>query len=398
MIAKRMKKIKPSPTLAVSAKIKAMKAQGIDVVGFGAGEPDFDTPQNIKNAAIAAINAGFTKYCPVSGIPELKEAIVEKMKKDHGLDYDVSQVIVSCGAKHSIFNALMAVLNDGDEVIIFSPYWVSYPDMVLICGAKPRIVKTFEKDGFRPDPKRLEKAITPKTKLVIINSPSNPTGVMYSKEDLEAIGKVLLKHKKVLIISDDIYEKLIYDGNKFYNIVQIYPELKGRTIVVNGVSKTYSMTGWRIGYAVGPKEIVQAMENIQSQSTSNPTSISMKAAVEALKGPQDEVERMRAEFERRRNIIVEGLNSIEGISCFKPQGAFYVFPNVSALFGKKTRGGKRIKDSLSLADALLEEARVGIVPGADFGGEGYIRMSYATSEDAIREGLKRIKEFVEGLK
>lgn len=398
MISKRVKKVKPSPTLEISAKVKAMKAQGIDVVGFGAGEPDFDTPLNIKSAAISAINAGFTKYCPVSGIPELKEAVVEKMKGDHGLNYDVSQVIISCGAKHSIFNALMAVLNDGDEVVIFSPYWVSYPDMVLLCGAKPRIVKTLEKDGFKPDPEKLEKAITSKTKVVIINSPSNPTGVMYSKDDLEAIGRVLLKRKKILIVSDDIYEKLIYDHREFYNLVQIYPELKDRTIVVNGVSKTYSMTGWRIGYAVGPEEVIKAMEKIQSQSTSNPTSISMKAAVEALSGSQEEAEKMRNQFEKRRDIMVDGLNSIEGIFCLKPDGAFYVFPNVKAFMNKKTKNGSRIKDSFSLASALLEEVKVGVVPGSAFGAEGYIRISYATSNKMIEEGLRRIREFIEGLK
>jgi aspartate aminotransferase len=398
MLAKRVKKIKPSPTLAVSAKIKAMKAQGIDVVGFGAGEPDFDTPDNIKAKAIEAINAGFTKYCPVEGIPELKEAIVEKIKKELGLEYKTSEVIVSCGAKHSIYNALMSLVDEGDEVLIPAPYWVSYPDMVLLCGGKPKIIKTKEVEGFKLDPDKLKRAITPKTKVLILNSPSNPAGVTYTREELEDIANVLLKHKKVFIISDDIYEKLIYDGLKFSNIVQACPELKERTIIVNGVSKTYSMTGWRIGYALGPKPVIDAMINIQSQSTSNPTSISMKAAVEALKGPQEAVENMRREFEERRNIIVEGLNAIEGVKCLKPKGAFYVFPNISSTFGKKSPSKKLINNSLSFSEALLEEAKVGVVPGAEFGAEGYIRLSYATSRENIKKGLERIREFILSLR
>lgn len=398
MLAKRVKKIKPSPTLAVSAKIKAMKAQGIDVVGFGAGEPDFDTPDNIKAKAKEAIDAGFTKYCPVEGIPELKQAIVEKFKNDHGLDYKPSQVIVSCGAKHSIFNALLALVDEGDEVLIPAPYWVSYPDMVMICGGKPRIIKTKEVEGFKLDPDKLKRAITNRTKVLILNSPSNPAGVTYTKEELEDIGKVLLKFKKVFVISDDIYEKLIYDGMKFANIVQACPDLKERTIVVNGVSKTYSMTGWRIGYAVGPQPVIDAMINVQSQSTSNPTSISMKAAVEALKGPQTAVEQMRKEFEARRNLIVEGLNAIPGVKCMKPSGAFYVFPNISSTIGKKTPSKREIKGSLSFAELLLEEAKVGVVPGSEFGAEGYIRLSYATSREAIQKGLERIKEFISSLR
>jgi len=398
MLAKRVKKIKPSPTLAVTAKIKAMKAQGIDVVGFGAGEPDFDTPDNIKAKAIEAINAGFTKYCPVEGIPELKEAIVEKIKKELGLEYKTQEVIVSCGAKHSIYNALMSLVDEGDEVLIPAPYWVSYPDMVLLCGGKPKIIKTKEVEGFKLDPDKLKRAITQKTKVLILNSPSNPAGVTYTKEELEDIANVLLKHKKVFIISDDIYEKLVYDGLKFSNIVQACPDLKERTIIVNGVSKTYSMTGWRIGYALGPKPVIDAMINIQSQSTSNPTSISMKAAVEALKGPQEAVENMRKEFEERRNIIVDGLNAIEGVKCLKPKGAFYVFPNISSTFGKKTPSKKLINSSLSFSEALLEEARVGVVPGAEFGAEGYVRLSYATSRESIRKGLERIREFILSLR
>jgi len=398
MLAKRVKKIKPSPTLAVSAKIKAMKAQGIDVVGFGAGEPDFDTPDNIKAKAIDAIKAGFTKYCPVEGIPELKEAIVEKLKREFGLEYKTSEVIVSCGAKHSIYNALMSLVDEGDEVLIPAPYWVSYPDMVLLCGGKPKIIRTKEVEGFKLDPDKLKRAITPKTKVIIVNSPSNPAGVTYTKEELEDIGNVLLKYKKVFIISDDIYEKLVYDGIKFSNIVQACPELKERTIVVNGVSKTYSMTGWRIGYALGPKPVIDAMINIQSQSTSNPTSISMKAAVEALKGPQEAVENMRKEFEARRNLIVEGLNAIEGVKCLKPMGAFYVFPNISSTFGKKTPSKKVINGSLSFSEVLLEEAKVGVVPGSEFGAEGYIRLSYATSRETIKKGLERIKEFIYSLR
>lgn len=394
MLAKRVKKIKPSPTLALSARAKELKAKGINVISFSAGEPDFDTPANIKNAAIKAIEAGFTKYQPVSGTPELKKAIIEKLKRDNNLEYKPSEIVVSCGAKHSIYNVIQAVINPGDEVIIPSPYWVSYPDMVLLAGGKPVVVKGKEENGFKVTPKDVAKKITSKTRMFILNSPSNPTGAVYTKEELEELGKLFAK-KKILVLSDEIYEKLVYDGTKHYSIVALVPELRSHSVIVNGVSKAYSMTGWRIGYAAGPEEIMKACENIQSQSTSNPTSISMAAAVEALNGPQDEVEKMRAEFERRRNIIVDGLNKIKGISCLKPQGAFYVFPNVKELIGKTIKG-RKVKNSMDLSQIFLEEIHVAGVPGKEFGAEGYMRFSYATSAEQIEEGLRRIRELVEG--
>ncbi len=394
MVSERAKSVKPSPTLSLSAKAKALKAQGIDVVSFSAGEPDFDTPDNIKQAAIKAIEQGFTKYCPVDGIPELKEAIIEKFRVDNGLEYKPSEIVVSCGAKHSIYNVLQAVVNPGDEVLIPSPYWVSYPDMAALAGGVPVIVEGKEENGFKVTPDDILSKVTDKTKVFILNSPCNPTGAVYSREELEALGRALLD-TKILIISDEIYEKLIYDGERHYSIASVVPDLKSRTVVVNGVSKAYSMTGWRIGYAAGPEDVMRACAKIQSQSTSNPTSISMAASVEALKGPQDAVESMRREFEQRRNVLVDGLNAISGITCFKPRGAFYAFPNVSGLFGR-TIGGREIKSSMDFSEVLLDVARVAAVPGSAFGAEGYLRMSYATSMENIREGLKRIKELVEG--
>ena len=391
-LSDRAKTIKPSPTLAITAKAKALKEKGIDVISFGAGEPDFDTPLNIKEAAKKAIDAGFTKYCPVEGTPDLRKAIAAKFKKDNNLDYELNQIIVSCGAKHSLYNLFQAVLNPKDEIIIPAPYWVSYPDMAILQGAKPRIVKTKESEGFKMSPEALKKAINKRTKAVIINSPSNPTGSAYTKEELEKLAAVCLE-SKILIISDEIYEKLVYDNFTFASIASASKEIQAQTVVVNGVSKSYSMTGWRIGYAAGPKEIITAMTDIQSQSTSNAASISLKAAVEALNGPQDEVEKMRIEFEKRRNYIVERLNKIKGIKCFKPTGAFYVFPNIKKLLGK-TYDGKLIQTTDEFSDYLLEKAQIAVVPGDGFGAPGYIRLSYATSMENISKGLDRLEQAV----
>jgi aspartate aminotransferase len=397
-LADRVNKIQPSPTLAIDAKAKALKAQGVDVIGFGAGEPDFDTPANICDAGKKAIDAGFTRYMPVGGADDLKDAIIAKMKRDHGLDYTREEISVACGAKHTLYNISQALIQEGDEVIIPGPYWVSYPDQVVLAGGTPVFIMTDEKTGFKITPEQLEKAITPKTKYLILNSPCNPTGSTYGKEELEALGKVLLKYDHVLIVADDIYERLIYDGLVFYNVAQVVPELKPRTIVVNGVSKTYAMTGWRIGYACGPKELMNAMTKMQSQSTSNATSIAQKASVEALNGPQDAVASMCVEFEKRRNYIVERLNAMPGVSCFKSNGAFYVFPNFSAIYGKKTPAGKVVANSSDFAAYLLEDAKVALVPGVAFGDDRYARLSYAISMDNIKKGMDRIEEAIKNMK
>ena len=389
-LSQRAQNIKPSATLAIDSKAKALKSQGENVINFGVGEPDFDTPVNIKEAAQKAISSGFTKYCPVAGTPELKQAIIDKFKADNNLDYTQHEIIVSCGAKHSLYNLFQAVFDKGDEVLIPSPYWVSYPDMAALAGAKPKAIKTKESAGFKLLPEQLKKAIRKKTKALIINSPSNPTGSAYTAEELKKLGEICLE-RKILIISDEIYEKLAYGGFKNSSIASASPEIKAITVVVNGVSKAYSMTGWRIGYAAGPKEIISAMTNIQSQSTSNPTSISLKAAVEALKGPQDSVEKMRQEFEKRRDFIVGRLNGIKGIKCFIPQGAFYVFPNVKKLLGR-TYSGRQINTSAELAEYLLDKAKIAVVPGEPFGAPEYIRLSYATSLENIKNGLDRFED------
>jgi len=391
-IAKRAQAIKPSPTLATAAKAKAMKAQGIDVVDFGVGEPDFDTPENVKQAGIKAIQSGFTKYTPAGGTDELKDAVVAKFKKDNNLSYERSQVLISCGAKHSLYNIAEALFDPGDEVIIPSPYWVSYPDQALLNDASPVIVETTEAEGFKLSARKLEKAITKKTKALILNSPSNPTGLAYDKKTLEEIAAIAVKHR-IYVISDEIYEKLLYDGFTHCSIASLGPEIKGLTIVVNGVSKSHAMTGWRIGYAAGPKDVITAMANIQSQSTSNPASISQKAALEALTGPQDFIGTMNIEFDKRRKYMVERLNKIPGMSCLMPVGAFYAFPNVSKIFGKSVNG-KTIKNSSDLAAYLLEESKVALVSGDAFGADSYIRLSYATSMDNIQKGLDRIEKAV----
>ncbi len=389
-LSKRIMKIGPSPTLGITARAKKMKAEGIDVVGFGAGEPDFDTPANIKDAAKKAIDSGFTKYTPTSGIQELKAAICEKLKRDNSLDYSPDQILVSCGAKHSIFNIVMALCEEGDEVIIPSPFWVSYPEMVNLSGAKPVIIKTTQESNLKITPDQLKKAITPRTKLFILNSPSNPTGMVYSRAELEAISEILVKNN-VCCISDEIYEKIIYDG-AHVSIASFSQDMKDLTIVVNGLSKSYSMTGWRIGYAAGPKDVIGTMSNLQDHSTSNPTSISQKAALEALLGPQDEMKKMVQAFKERRNYMVQRLNSIGGIECLLPDGAFYTFPNISQMIDKKYNG-KLIKDSFSLTEILLADAKVAVVPGAVFGDDNHIRLSYATSMENIKKGLDRIEEF-----
>ncbi|MFH2012390.1 MAG: pyridoxal phosphate-dependent aminotransferase [Pseudomonadota bacterium] len=395
ILAERVNKIKPSPTLAVSAKADKMKADGIDIISFGAGEPDFDTPQNIKDAAINALNEGFTKYTAVGGINELKDAIIDKFQRQNNLTYNRQQIIVSCGGKHILYNIAQALFNNGDEVIIPAPYWVSFPDIVLLADATPVIVKTTEENGFKMLPDELSRAITGKTKAIILNSPSNPTGAVYKSEELKKIAEIAVE-KKLIVISDDIYEEFVYDGLKFTNIASLGKEIKDLTIVSNGVSKAFSMTGWRIGYAGGPQEIISAMTKIQSQSTSNPTSIAQKASVEALTNSYDAVKIMVKEFDRRRKYMVERLNSIDGISCLKPMGAFYAFPRVSPLY-QKSFNGKKLGDSTGFADFLLDVARVAVVPGLAFGDDNYIRLSYATSFEKIKMGVERIEDAVKQL-
>jgi len=394
-LSKRSVSIKPSPTLAIDSKAKALKASGVDVVNFGVGEPDFDTPQNIKEAAIKAIRDGFTKYTPVGGIDELKDAIIEKFKKDNGLAYEKSEIIVSCGAKHSLYNIAEALFDPGDEIIIPAPYWVSYPDQALLNDAVPVIVKTDEKNLFKITPELLKANLSKKTKALILNSPSNPTGLAYDLKSLEAIADIAAEND-FYVISDEIYEKLVYDGFRHVSIASLGDKIKQRTIVVNGLSKAYAMTGWRIGFAAGPKEIIGAMTNIQSQSTSNPTSIAQKAAVEALRGTQDFIPVMVAEFNRRRAYMVETLNKIKGISCLMPVGAFYAFPNVSYYYGKSFKG-KPVNSSFDLSSYLIEEANVALVPGGAFGDDRYIRLSYATSMDNIKKGLDRIEKALANL-
>ncbi|NWF76226.1 MAG: pyridoxal phosphate-dependent aminotransferase [Nitrospirae bacterium] len=390
MISIRANKIKPSPTLSIDAKAKELKERGIDVVNFGVGEPDFDTPENIKEAAIKAIRDGFTKYTPVGGIDILKDAIISKFKKDNGLDYSREEIIVSCGAKHSLYNIAQALFNPGDEVLIPSPYWVSYPEQVILNDATPVFIQTYESDSFMIKSEAIESKITKKTKALILNSPSNPTGLTYDKKNLEQIAEVSLKHN-IYIISDEIYEKLLYDGAKHISIASLSKEIKDKTIVVNGLSKSYAMTGWRIGYAAGPKDIIKAMTNIQSQSTSNPTSIAQKAAVEALTGPQDFIVTMLQEFDKRRKFLMHELNSIPFINCKTPNGAFYAFPNTSKLYGKSTDNFK-ISSSSDLALYLLDNANVALVPGGAFGEDDYIRLSYATSIHELKKGVDRIRE------
>ncbi|WP_440925641.1 pyridoxal phosphate-dependent aminotransferase [Candidatus Pelagibacter sp.] len=396
IISDSLKKIKPSPTIAVTQKARELKAAGKDVIGLGAGEPDFDTPDNIKEAAIKAINDGDTKYTAVDGTPALKKAIVEKFKKENNLDYTTDQITVGAGGKHVIYNAMMATLNSGDEVIIPAPYWVSYPDIVLLAGGKPVIMECGEKQGFKINPTDLEKFITSKTKWIILNSPSNPTGACYSENDIKAIAAVLEKHKHIYILSDDIYEHVTYEGFKFFTIAQI-ESLKDRVLTMNGVSKAYSMTGWRIGYAAGPKDIVKAIAKIQSQSTTNPSSISQAASVEALSGTQDFIKKRADSFQERRDFVVKALNDIDGINCLNPDGAFYVFPSCKELIGKKDSSGKEIKSDTDFVQSLLENSGVAVVQGSAFGLEGFFRISYATSMENLKKALEKISFFCKSL-
>ena len=392
IVSNNLKRIKPSPTIAVTSKAREMRAAGKDVIGLGAGEPDFDTPDNIKDAAIEAIKRGETKYTAVDGTPKLKKAIQGKFTRENNLSYELDQISVGTGGKQVLYNVFMATLNPGDEVIIPAPYWVSYPDMVLLAGGKPKIVKCSEKNEFKITPDELKKAIGKKTKWLIINSPSNPTGSCYTKNEIEELSKILIKNKNVYILSDDIYEHITYDDFKFFTIAQI-KALKNRTLTMNGVSKSYSMTGWRIGYGAGPKDIIKAVAKIQSQSTTNPSSISQAAAVEALNGTQDFIKTRSDSFKERRDYVVDTLNSINGLSCLKPSGAFYVFPNCKKLLGKKTK----LKTDKEFVEKLLEKAEVAVVQGSAFGLDGYFRISYATSMENLKKALDRIKSFCESL-
>ena len=392
IVSNSLKRIKPSPTIAVTSKAREMRAAGKDVIGLGAGEPDFDTPDNIKEAAIEAIRKGDTKYTAVDGTPALKKAIQDKFNRENNLKYNIDEISVGTGGKQVLYNAFMATINKGDEVLIPAPYWVSYPDIILLAGGKPKIVKCEEKDNFKLTPKKLKKAISKKTKWIILNSPSNPTGSAYTKDEIISLSKILLKYKKTYILSDDIYEHIIYDNFKFFTIAQI-DKLKKRTLTMNGVSKSYSMTGWRIGYAAGPKEIIKAMAKIQSQSTSNPTSISQAAAVEALNGTQDFIKERSDSFKERRDFVVDSLNNIKGINCLKPEGAFYVFPSCKKLLGKKTK----LKTDKDFVEKLLEQSEVAVVQGSAFGLDGYFRISYATSMENLEKAMGRIKSFCENL-
>ena len=380
----RIAQLKPSPTLAITAKAKEMKKKGIDVIGFGAGEPDFDTPDHIKAAAIKAVEAGFTKYTPASGILELKKAVQEKLREDNALNYKAEDVVISCGAKHALYNIFQVLCDKDDEVMVISPYWVSYPEMVSLSGAKTRFVEAREENGFVIDPQEVKRGMTKRTKALIINSPSNPTGAVFGKNVLQQLAKIAVSND-VFVISDEIYEELIYGGEEHVSIGSLSKEIFERTITVNGVSKTYSMTGWRIGYAAGPREIMKKISALQSHSTSNPTSISQKAALEAMKSGKEAVLEMKKEFASRRDYMVERINSLKGISCVKPNGAFYVFCNIS----------KTGLESLVFSTRLLEEAHVACVPGIAFGKDTHVRLSFATSMENIRTGLDRIEKWIE---
>ncbi len=397
LLSATLDRVKPSPTVALTGLVAEMKAAGRDIIGLGAGEPDFDTPANIREAAKRAMDQGHTRYTAVDGIAELKAAIIDKFKRDNNLTYDASQITVSTGGKQVLYNALMATMNPGDEVIIPAPYWVSYPDMVKLAGGEPVIVEAGIESGFRITPEQLEAAITPKTKWLIFNSPSNPTGAGYSPDALKALTDVLERHPHVWVMSDDMYEHIAFPGFDFRSPAQIAPALYDRTLTVNGVSKAYAMTGWRIGYAGGPAQLIAAMRKIQSQSTSNPSSISQWAAVEALNGPQDYIPESRAHFLRRRDLVVEGLNAAEGIECPVPEGAFYVYPSIAGCIGKSSAAGTKIVTDEDFCRALLEETGVAVVFGAAFGVSPAFRVSYAEADDVLREALSRIQGFCAGL-
>ncbi len=396
-LSDRVNNIKPSPTLAVTNRAAELRAAGKDIIGLGAGEPDFDTPDHIKAAAIQALNDGFTKYTAVDGTPALKNAIIAKLERDNELSYTSNQILVSCGGKQSFFNLSLALINAGDEVIIPAPYWVSYPDMVAVSDGVPVIIRTTQEQRFKVTPDQLEMAITPKTKLVVLNSPSNPTGVAYTRAELTALGEVLLKHPHVMVATDDMYEHILWADEPFCNILMACPELYDRTIVLNGVSKAYSMTGWRIGYAAGPQALIKAMAKVQSQSTSNPCSISQWASVEALNGPQEFLADWAKVFEERRDMVVDMLNAAEGIFCPKPDGAFYVYPSIDGCIGKKAPSGKVIENDLDFVSELLEAEGVAVVHGDAFGLSPNFRASYATSTEALTEACTRIQKFCASL-
>lgn len=395
-ISDRLARIKPSPTIAMTARAAEMRAAGRDVIGLSAGEPDFDTPLHVRDAAKAAIDAGHTRYTAVDGTPSLKRAIAAKFARENGLDYAPAQITVGTGGKQILFNALMATLDAGCEVIVPAPYWVSYPDMVALAGGTPVIVECHQAQGFRLTPEALEAAITPRTKWLILNSPSNPTGAGYDRAAMRALTEVLLRHPQVWILSDDIYEHLTFDGFEFCTPAQVEPRLKDRVLTMNGVSKSYAMTGWRIGYGAGPEALIRAMAKLQSQSTSNPASISQYAAEAALTGPQDYVTDSRAVFQRRRDLVVAGLNACPGLDCPVPQGAFYVYPSMQGLIGTQSARGARIEGDEDFANALLEEAGVAVVFGAAFGLSPHFRISYAAADEVLSEALARIRAFCEG--
>ena len=397
ILAERLSRIKPSPTIAVSTKARELKAAGRDVIGLGAGEPDFDTPDSIKEAAIDAIRRGETKYTAVDGTPELKAAVAEKFRRDNGLDYEASEITVGTGGKQVLYNAFMATLDPGDEVIIPAPYWVSYPDMALLAEGEPVIVACPQNNHFKLQAEDLEAAITDRTKWLILNSPSNPTGSAYSHEDMKAITDVLLRHEQVWVLTDDMYEHLVYDDFSFVTPAQVEPALKSRTLTVNGVSKAYAMTGWRIGFAGGPAELIKAMAKVQSQSTSNPSSVSQAAAVEALTGPTDFIPERNEVFKQRRDLVVDRLNTCPGLACHRPEGAFYVYPSCAGTIGKKTPDGKTIESDGDFVTYLLESEGVAVVQGEAFGLSPYFRISYATSTEALEEACTRIKRACEAL-
>jgi aspartate aminotransferase len=391
-LSDRVKAVKPSPTLAINARAAEMRAAGKDIVSLGAGEPDFDTPEHIKSAAISAINQGFTKYTAVDGIPSLKQAVIDKFKRDNGFDYQLNQILVSCGGKQSFYNLTQALINPGDEVIIPAPYWVSYPDMALLAGGQPVIVATTQTEKFKISAEKLRAAITEKTRLMVINSPSNPTGVAYSKEELKQLGEVLNDFPDIIIATDDMYEHILWQSGSFVNILNANPHLYERTMVLNGVSKAYSMTGWRIGYAAGPVDLIAAMRKVQSQSTSNPASISQVAAEAALTQDQSCIQTMLVEFKKRHDFVVNELNTITGIDCLSTDGTFYVFPNIEKLLGKLPG----INDDLAFSEYLIEKAGVALVPGTAFGCPGHIRISIATSMENLEKALDRIKKVADG--
>jgi aspartate aminotransferase len=397
LIAERMSLIKPSPTMAVTKMAAEMKAAGQDIIGLGAGEPDFDTPDHIKNAAIEAIKNGETKYTAVDGTPALKKAIAKKFYKDNSIKYNIDEIIVSVGGKQVLYNALMSSINPGDEVIIPSPFWVSYPDMVSLAGGVPIIVEGKEKNNFKIQPEDIRDKISTKTKWIIINSPSNPTGSSYSAEELRDIGNLLLEYENIFVMSDDIYEKIVYDDFKFFSLAEVMPELKDRILTVNGVSKAYAMTGWRIGYAGGPKHLITAMSKLQSQSTSNPSSISQAAALAALEGPEEFLLERNEKFKTRRDMVVKMINECNGLSCIKPSGAFYVYPSCSGIIGKSSKEGKLIENSIDFSAYLLESVGVAVVPGSAFGADPFFRISYATSDSILEEACNRIKKACEQL-